>query len=152
MIDFAPLRDSLPDHDAILEGGGAREHVLLVEDDIAMVQALECYFRSGGLQAVTATTVAAAKRCFDTYCDWVLVVSDFHLPDGTGWELCRWIRQHACPPPPFLLISGAAGADAYASQVSFLAKPFTVAQLDQSVDQLIGSAFRRGTPANRPGD
>jgi DNA-binding response OmpR family regulator len=134
------LRDSLSDQGSAVGGGGGgkqAEQVLLVEDDVAMVHTLECYFANRGLVLVEASTIAEAKRLFAAHPGWRLVISDFHLPDGNGWEFCCWVRRQGTEQPPFLLISGAPTAAGYAAQVEFLAKPFSIGQLDRSVGTLL---------------
>jgi DNA-binding NtrC family response regulator len=149
-VHAVPLRDSLPDQEMTSDGGGAGvEQLLLVEDDEAMVRALECYFTTLGLQVVSAATIATAKRYYHGRGRWALVISDYHLPDGNGWEFRCWIREQGPVGPPFLLVSGAAAAAAYANQVSFLAKPFSVSQLDRHVEDLLGAGYRRSAQSNR---
>jgi DNA-binding response OmpR family regulator len=137
------LRDSLSDQGSVGGGDSLRQRVLIVEDDAAMVRTLECYFANRGIIAVEAPTVGDAKRLYAVQAAWHLVISDFHLPDGNGWDLCCWIRRQSTAPTPFLLISGAPNATGYATQVEFLAKPFSIAQLDRIVGKLLGAPVRQ---------
>jgi DNA-binding NtrC family response regulator len=138
------LRDSLSDQGSVGGGGDSQQQrVLIVEDDAAMVRTLECYFANRGLIAVEASTISDAKRLYPKQSEWSLVISDFHLPDGNGWDLCCWIRRQSTEPTPFLLISGAPNATGYATQVEFLAKPFSIDQLDGIVGKLLGSPVRQ---------
>jgi DNA-binding response OmpR family regulator len=140
------LRDSLSDQGSIGGGGrNERQRVLIVEDDTAMARTLECYFANRELVVVEAATIGDAKRLYGVHAAWSLVISDFHLPDGNGWDFCCWIRRQSTEPTPFLLISGAPNATGYATQVEFLAKPFSIAQLDCVVGKLLGAPARQGS-------
>lgn len=132
------LCDSLPSHDLVGGGGRGPMPLLIVDDDVAMRRTLTYYFRARGYVAYEAGTLADAKSAFAAAAGWALVVADNTLPDGTGWELCCWIRACARPAPPFLLISGSPGASALAGEVDFLAKPFSVDELTRRVGVLMG--------------
>lgn len=137
---FAPLlRDSLPDSGPAVDSGaaGAPGRLLLVDDDEHMIRTLGYYFEKRGFHVVAVATVAAAQTAFSRYPGWTLVIADYHLPDGNGWQLCCWIRSQNRGAPPFLLISGAATAQSYSSAVPFLAKPFSVAELAARVNTIL---------------
>jgi len=134
-----PFRDSLSEH-APVAGGlgvGLGPSLLLVDDNPEMLRALALYFEKRGFVVTCAATMADAKESFPRRTHWTLVVSDFHLPDGNGWELCNWIREQAKPPPPFLLMSGSGmGAD-LCPQMDILEKPFTLPELERRVSALL---------------
>lgn len=139
------LRDSLSDQGSAVGGGSGEvrpDRVLVVEDDPAMVRTLECYFANRRLLVVDASTIADAKRLYSEHRHWSLVISDFHLPDGSGWDFCGWLRRQSGDVAPFLLISGAAAATGFATQVAFLAKPFSIGQLDRAVGALLAPSRR----------
>lgn len=115
--------------------------LLLVDDDPAVRVALAYFFRKRGLDVLAAHTLADAKACFRRRPDVGLIVSDFHLPDGTGMQLFEWVGEQATPSPRFLLTSGAFGAVPARLNVPFLAKPFSIAQLEREIDLLL----ERGT-------
>jgi DNA-binding response OmpR family regulator len=133
------LCESLSEHGPCSGGDGGERRLLLVDDDEHMVHTLEYYFVRRGFQVTVAATVAAAKAMYTRHAAWSLVISDYHLPDGNGWDFYRWIREGAPAAPPFLLISGAAVAATRAADVDFLAKPFSVHQLEARVATLISS-------------
>jgi DNA-binding response OmpR family regulator len=117
--------------------------MLIVDDDESMRRALAFYFEQRGYRVVTAPTMATAKQQFSSSRHWALVIADYDLPDGTGWDFCCWIRQRSrAVIPPFLLISGAAAASFFADRVEFLPKPFSVEQLDHYVAALVGRRSR----------
>src|SRR5690606_227064 len=105
LVHSALLRDSLPDHTSTPAGSGVQgwPTLLVVDDDPAMLHALVLFFEKRGFHVAAATSVLEAKECFQRRTQWTMVISDYHLPDGTGWELCCWIRDLPSAPPPFLL-------------------------------------------------
>jgi CheY-like chemotaxis protein len=63
-----------------------------------------------------------------------LLVSDVDMPDMTGFQLLSWVRGHAAPRPPVVLMSARAdealGRTAIAEgAVTLLAKPVEVARM-----------------------
>jgi signal transduction histidine kinase len=77
--------------------------ILLVDDNAQTLTALERLLQSRGYRTATATTAAtaiaaASRQRFD------LLVSDIGLPDLSGWELLRELRQRG--PLPGIAVSG----------------------------------------------
>jgi response regulator RpfG family c-di-GMP phosphodiesterase len=121
------------------EGEGKRQHRVLVVDDSAEIRMLSRFTlevvpllvdeAGDGKEALAAL----ASKPYD------LVLLDVHLPDVTGLELCRRLRQN--PPAAHLkvvLFSGEADPDALAQALldgadDFLSKPFTPLQLQARV-------------------
>ena len=136
----APLRESLPDHTMPTSGDFAAtdQNLLIIDDDPEMLRTLVMYFEMRGFAVSSAITVAAAKTSFRQQKAWSLIVSDYHLPDGTGWDLFCWIRdQPGGAPPPFLLMSGSVQSHTLGSGVEFLAKPFAIGDLESRVRMLL---------------
>jgi phosphoserine phosphatase RsbU/P len=108
--------------------------VLLVDDDPTTLHMLSGMLQQEGIGTLTAGTVESARSvassdAFD------LAVLDIHLPDGSGLDLCRWVRQQpACAGVPVLMLSAeqdvrtkVAGFDAGA--VDYITKPFHRAEV-----------------------
>lgn len=136
----APLRVSF--YEPVPSGGGAsggeKRRVLIVDDDGAMLAALGLFFERRGFHAVVAASLGTAKSLARKWPGWTLVVSDYHLPDGSGLELEAWLRaQPFAPAPQFLLMSGSGGPELPFAGVEFLAKPFTMQDLNARVDALL---------------
>src|SRR5262249_12125518 len=106
--------------------------VLLIEDheDVADLvgRALE---KDGHRIAVARSVAEADARMLDDDCD--AVILDLGLPDGSGLEWCKRIREDGVSVPILVLTAQSAvptrvaGLDAGADD--FLAKPFAVAEL-----------------------
>jgi DNA-binding response OmpR family regulator len=66
------------------------------------------------------------------------VISDYHLPDGTGLELLGSVRAQTGAATPVLLMSGSVHAAALCAGVDYLAKPFPLTTLETRVQILLG--------------
>lgn len=136
----SPLRDSLPEH-AVLPGGASLATwptLLIVDDDPQMLETLVWYFEKRRFHVAAAATLAEARNLFHRCRSWSLVISDYHLPDGTGLELCWWIRDQGTAAPAFLVMSGSTPCPAVGAGVAFLPKPFSLQALEQRVHALLG--------------
>jgi CheY-like chemotaxis protein len=120
----------------------ARKRVLVADDDVAVCSLLKLVLKSvANVTAVgdaeSAFAVLRSEPPFDA------IVSDFMLPGINGLEFVEQLRaEPRTRLTPILMISGherysvderarAAGADA------FLYKPFTLAQLRQTIGELL---------------
>lgn len=86
-----------------------------------------------GLQALKA--IAAAKTPFD------LIVSDWNMPNMTGLDLLRLVRDEH-PAMPFLMLTGNAGIDmvktARTHRVdAYVVKPFSTDQLRSKIAAIL---------------
>ncbi len=132
------------------DGGGGT--VLLVEDDAPLRRATTSVLRSLGYRVLEAEDGQDALERYRVLgASVALIVTDVVMPRLGGWDLLREIRQHDRE-IPFLVVSGYAGGAGAAAElsdprVSFLEKPWTVAELAASVQHCLSSeASRRLTP------
>lgn len=75
--------------------------ILLVEDNEAIIMGLEYLLSQEGYQVATARSMMQAKEFFSRE-DCGLVLLDIGLPDGDGFDLCRWIKSKTRIPVIFL--------------------------------------------------
>jgi Response regulators consisting of a CheY-like receiver domain and a winged-helix DNA-binding domain len=104
--------------------------ILLVEDDEALSYGVEFALRSEGLDIVTAGSLGAAKGLIDDKFD--LILLDVKLPDGSGYEMCREIREKTSVPIIFLTacdeeVNIVMGLDMGADD--YITKPFRIREL-----------------------
>lgn len=68
------------------------QKILLVEDDFALAMGTEYALQAEGYQVVHASNLENARAVLNQSFD--LILLDVMLPDGTGYDLCKEIRQH----------------------------------------------------------
>jgi PAS domain S-box-containing protein len=112
--------------------------ILIVDDHETTRQVLEKLFRQHDYRVVSAATVAEAlQRAAET--DYEFVVSDLGLPDGTGYDLMKILRErHGLTG---IALSGyGAEQDTIRSReagfIEHLTKPVTYAMLDQAIQRI----------------
>lgn len=105
--------------------------LLLVEDDESLALGIEFSLKDGGYDVATASTVEQGKNLFHLE-QFDLILLDVNLPDGNGYELCKYIRTKSEIPIIFLtacddevnIVQGLEiGGDDY------ITKPFRVREL-----------------------
>lgn len=120
--------------------------VLVVDDDVEIRDLLTSALRRDGHVVVAVGSAEEAQKALfdDTGAD--VVVLDLALPDSTGIELCRSLRQSGCVTPILMLTAHSEVAlrieSLDAGMDDFLGKPFAVAELCARVRAL---ARRRST-------
>jgi two-component system cell cycle sensor histidine kinase/response regulator CckA len=121
--------------------------VLILDDDEAIRSLLEEALRLRGYQTVTAATVTEAEAVLRQYgpAGLALVISDIHLSANPqaqeGYALYqRWTAMH--PALRFLLMSGNPRSQTLPAirtgLVRFLAKPFSITELLDAVQAILG--------------
>lgn len=66
-------------------------NILLVEDDRSLAMAIEYALKKQGFHVLSAKTIKEAHSLFDRETD--LILLDVSLPDGSGYDFCREIRN-----------------------------------------------------------
>lgn len=117
-------------------------NILLLEDDLSLINGLSFGFKKQGFELVVARTLKEADSLWmDGKYD--LLVLDVSLPDGTGFEFCKKVRQVSKVPIIFLtaadeemnIIMGLdIGGDDY------ITKPFKLGVLVSRVNALLRRA------------
>jgi len=119
---------------------GAR--ILAVDDDPAILKAVERGLGGAGFAVTTAATAAEVRRELAIHVPDVVVL-DLVLPDADGVDLCREIRASSDVP---IIVLSAVGDDERkvealnAGADDYVTKPFSMAELQAR----IGVAIRRG--------
>jgi len=77
------------------------KHIFFVEDDLSLISGLSFALKKHGYELTVARTREEAERLWEngTY---DLVLLDVMLPDGSGFDLCRKIRESSKVPILFL--------------------------------------------------
>ena len=121
------------------------DHIFLLEDDAALGRGIAMALESPACTVTLAQTVKQAETALQK--QYSLLILDINLPDGSGLDVLRRLRQHADDTPAILLTANdleldevtglEAGADDY------ITKPFSLAVLRARV----GAQLRRAAPA-----
>ncbi len=115
------------------------KQIFLVEDDLSLIGGLSFAMKKQGYEVHVARTALEAEQLWEKGI-YDLVVLDVSLPDGSGFELCRKIRQTSKVPILFLtaadeetdIIMGLdIGGDDY------MTKPFKLAVLMSRIHALL---------------
>jgi DNA-binding response OmpR family regulator len=77
------------------------DRILLVEDDATLAMGVEYSLKNEGYEVDVANNVASAKTLIDEK-EYILIILDVMLPDGSGYELCKYIRRDKTTPIIFL--------------------------------------------------
>lgn len=75
--------------------------LLLVEDDEALSMGIEFTLKDEGYEVLTAGTVKEGKTLIERE-KFDLIILDVNLPDGNGYNLCKFIREKCDVPVIFL--------------------------------------------------
>ncbi|MDE6387865.1 MAG: response regulator transcription factor [Lachnospiraceae bacterium] len=115
------------------------KRIFFVEDDLSLVNGLTFAVKKQGYEVDVARTSHEAERMWDET-KYDLVILDVALPDGSGFDLCKVIRQTSKVPIMFLtaadeetdIIMGLdIGADDY------ITKPFKLAVFLSRINALL---------------
>ena len=77
------------------------KHIFFVEDDLSLINGLSFALKKQGYEIDIARTSLEADRLWMNG-GYDLVILDVSLPDGSGYDLCRKIRQSSKVPIIFL--------------------------------------------------
>ena len=123
------------------------KNILLIEDNESILKGLVYSFEQERFKVTTAMTIKDSKNLLESNNIYNLIILDISLPDGSGFDLCKYIKSNYNIPIIFLtakdeeqdVVQGFdLGADDY------ITKPFNPLELIARVK----SAYRRYTKYN----
>jgi two-component system copper resistance phosphate regulon response regulator CusR len=124
--------------------------VLLVEDDRSLADIIVSGMREQHLTVLVAGSVREARQRAELG-QFDVIVLDVMLPDGSGFDLCAWIRARGITTPILMLTARDAVDDRVSGLESgaddYLIKPFAFRELVARV-----RALSRRRPAIAPSD
>ncbi|MFR5582520.1 MAG: response regulator transcription factor [[Clostridium] scindens] len=119
--------------------------ILLLEDDDTISFGIEAALKRKGYDCITCPSIEQGRKLFSS--DIRLILLDLNLPDGSGYDFCRWVKEQADTPIIFLTVRDSVmditrgldmGADDY------ITKPFHIAVLESRI-----AAVLRRLPEDR---
>ena len=124
--------------------------ILLVEDDRTIVMGLEYSLVQEGYSVLSCFDAASAYRTIEER-EFDLAILDISLPDGSGYDLCKKIREHMDIPVIFLTacdeeVNVVMGLDMGGDD--YITKPFRVRELQSR----IRTVLRRASKPNESRD
>lgn len=116
--------------------------ILLVEDDLSLIDGLEFSLQKNGFQVDIARTVMDALSMIREQ-KYDLLILDLTLPDGSGFEICKTVRQLSTVPIIFLTASDeevniVMGLDMGGDD--YITKPFKLNELISRINALLRRA------------
>ncbi|XMB72040.1 response regulator transcription factor [Mycoplasmatota bacterium WC30] len=111
------------------------EKILLVDDEIELANMIKEYLKNEGFDVLTKYTLAEGKESFDNN-SFSAVVLDINLPDGSGLDLCKYIRDKSNM--PILMLSARSGdvdkiMGLGLGSDDYITKPFSASELSARI-------------------
>lgn len=111
--------------------------VAIIEDDNTISFAIKIFLKRYGIEAIIFNTLSAAEDIIVKNFD--LIILDVNLPDGSGFDYLKWIKEFSNIPVIMLTVNSADeyvlkgfenGADEY------ITKPFSLPILKARIDNI----------------
>jgi len=119
-----------------------KEQVLIVEDEHDTVELLRYNLQKESYQTVVARTGAEAISAVQSHMP-DIVLLDIMLPELSGWDVCRMLRESATSKSvPIIMLTALSAEDARIKALTlgaddFLSKPFSLRELLLKVKKLL---------------
>lgn len=137
------------------EMGEEAVKILVVDDEHAITEALAYNLKQHGFVPIVAADADVALRAFREQQP-ALVILDVMLPSGSGFDICRLIRQSGSNIPVLMLTARVAEMDkVYGLEIGaddYVVKPFGMRELMARVKALLrrGKATQTETAFTKP--
>lgn len=120
------------------------DKLLIVDDEIELAKMLQEYLHKEGFDVVIEHTFKNAKTTFDND-SFSLCILDINLPDGSGLDLCKYVRDKS--DIPIIMLSARSGdvdkiMGLGVGSNDYITKPFSASELSARVRAHINT-FKR---------
>ncbi|MCX4270005.1 MAG: response regulator transcription factor [Lachnospiraceae bacterium] len=115
--------------------------ILLLEDDKSLIDGLKYSLEKNGFSLTIVNTLSQARKSFTENPEQDLLLLDITLPDGTGFELCEYIRNKGNSIPIIFLTASdeevniIRGLDSGGDD--YITKPFKLGELISRINALL---------------
>jgi DNA-binding response OmpR family regulator len=111
------------------------ETILLVDDEIELANMIKEYLKNEGFDVKIKHTFSAGKEAFDSFI-FSAVILDINLPDGSGLDLCKYIRDKS--DLPIIMLSARSGdvdkiMGLGLGSDDYITKPFSASELSARI-------------------
>lgn len=141
VVSFPPLQHGTadPESDDSASAQGKSIQVLVVDDEDMVRSIAKQLLTLNGHEVDCAPSGSKALSMMEKK-DFDIVFTDFGMPEMTGAELARHIREHA-PQVPVVLLTGYTDTDAAVDHVdAILSKPFKLDELETLIEKHVFSS------------
>mgnify|MGYP003287119124 CR=1 FL=1 len=125
------------------------KQIMILEDDPALNQGLQYDLGAEGYLVRPAFNIAEGKKLFEIHSA-DLILLDVNLPDGDGFEFCRWVKDRKKEVPVLFVTARDLEQDAVQGYDlgadDYIIKPFSMVLLRKK----IAAVFRRFGGAGQP--
>ena len=117
--------------------------ILLIEDDDTIAFGIRTALERKGYQVTSGPGMAEGKRLFSGGIS--LILLDLNLPDGSGYEFCKWVKERRDTPVIFLTVRDdvqdiTRGLDMGADD--YITKPFSIPVLESRIRAVLRRAAK----------
>lgn len=122
-----------------------QNNILIVEDDSLLNKTLSYNLKSDGYQVVSVYSFEEAKKELKNSF-FNIAILDINLPDGTGWDLCRFIKEQY--PDTYVIFLTANDKESDMIQgyeiggFDYITKPFSIAVLSKKIAAILSTRNR----------
>ena len=142
-------QNAIMDDESCLEMERGMATILLVEDDFALAMGTEYALQSEGYEVIHAGSLEKARNALKQSID--LILLDVMLPDGTGYDFCREVREQNWNVPIIFLTAVSEEANIVQGLEiggdDYVAKPYRVKEL---LSRIAAHLRRAGLHNNAP--
>lgn len=124
--------------------------ILLLEDDTSLIDGLKYSLEKNGFSLDITKSIAQAKERIAAQMEYDLLILDVTLPDGTGFEVCEYVRGQGNTVPIIFLTASdeeihvIRGLDSGGDD--YITKPFKLGELLSRIHALLRRAGMAQSP------
>src|SRR3954469_531375 len=136
-----------------MQSSVTKHRLLLVDGDPKSLRVLDVSLKKAGFQVITATTGLEALSALESAPD--LIISDTHMPELDGFELCRRIKQRPeWAKIPFIFLSSRKSIEEKIRGLElgvedYLTKPIYIKEITTRVKMLLQRQQRERLESRR---
>lgn len=118
--------------------------ILTIEDDSTIAFVIKTYLKKENIESVTYNNLSQVENI--NYNDLDLILLDINLPDGSGFQFLKWLREFSDIPVIILTVKDedkyvvkglAEGGDDY------ITKPFSLPVLKARIDNVFSRKIKK---------